>query len=230
MESEDSESDNHQPMRAIGNSTSSAPWEYRQNLLKSLKVPEILVYMLIAGGAVECDLSLVEIFAGVQSITRGFRVLGYASEAFDKISDPTMDVNTLFGFSMVCKLLLRLRPLGFLWAAPPCSSWVFLSKSTTGRRAWSPLGFEDNFRVSWNNTLVHRLCCLLELATNFQVFWVVEQPTSSTLWAHPRCIKLLERHGSLIQRAHTYMGMYGGASQKGMKLVGTAPWLSLPAP
>jgi hypothetical protein len=31
-------------------------------------------------------------------------------------------------------------------------------------------------------------------------------------------------------QAHTYMGMYGGESPKGMKLVGTAPWLSLSAP
>lgn len=184
--------------------------------------------MLLTGGLVECDLSALEIFSGVQSITNGFRTCGYTSESFDKISDPAMDMNTLSGFHMVCMLVLRIRPLGFLWAAPPCSSWVFLSKSTTGRKPWCPLGFQDNPRVSWNNVLVHRLCCLLELATCFEIFWIVEQPTSSTLWSHPRCVKMLERHGALIQKTHTYMGMYGGDSQKGMKLVGTAPWLSTP--
>jgi hypothetical protein len=229
-ESEASQSDDLQDIGLIDRSDVKTIWECRHDLLKAMKVPEILICMLLAGGILKCDLSSVEIFSGVQSITRGFRTLGYTSEAFDKILDPAMDVNTLFGFSMVCKLVLRLRPSGFLWAAPPCSSWVFLSKNSTGRRKCTPLGFQENFRVSWNNTLVHRLCCLLELATSFQIFWILEQPTSSTLWQHPRCIKLLERHGSSIHRAHTYMGMYGGESPKGMKLVGTAPWLSLSAP
>ena len=199
----------------------------RLDMIKYLLLPEF-VRKLRGMDLKRPYLAAVEYFAGVASITFGFRHFGYACEAYDVAHDDSMDFNTSAGFLKALALLLVTVPGGFIWCAPPCSSWVFLSVSSTGRSCSQPLGNETNDRVHWNNNLVHKLCMFLELASFLGMTWAIEQPTSSTLWRHPRVIDLLHKHKKEridILTTHTVMGMFGGDSQKGMKLYGTAPWL-----
>lgn len=173
---------------------------------------------------------LVEYFAGVASICFGFGCFQMQTAKYDKNYDEAMDLNTTIGMATALKFLCGLHKLGLVWAAPPCSSWVFLSVGTTCRSKSNPMGKTSNEKVHWNNILVHKLACLLEIATAFGCYFIVEQPTSSTLWQHPRVKTMFERLGCIVQDTHTYMGMYGGDSMKGMKLYGTAPFLHRPRP
>ena len=87
------------------------------------------------------------------------------------------------------------RPGGILVFAPPCSTWVFLSSSATGR-SWScPEGDTEAVCVKMANIFVRRMiylplghmpcvCTPLRLyyAVKKQVHILVEQPGSSATW------------------------------------------------
>ncbi len=132
--------------------------------------------------------------------------------------------NVLTPVGLLCMLrtVLDLRPGAVFWAAPPCSSWVFLSRGSTGRH----LQIEGDFcqrGVVAQNALIERLILALELCTLRGVVWVLEQPASSCLWRHPAMLECMQRHG--LSPWLLDMGAFGGTSQKPTRLVGTAPYL-----
>lgn len=199
----------------------------RLDILRWCGLPAALLAMV--EGRLACPgpgLFLAEYFAGVASICFGFSCFGMQSERFDKNYSDTMDLNTVEGFATALTFLVVTFQCGLTWAAPPCSSWVFLSAGTTKRKKTNPMGDCENEKVVWNNKLVHKLACLLEFASMFGIYFIIEQPTSSILWQHPRIQQMFQRLGTQVINTHTYMGMYGGDSEKGMKLYGTAPFLA----
>lgn len=201
----------------------------RRQLLQAAGIPLSIIAMMGVGTGGLTSQFLVEFFAGVASICFGFNVFKMEATKFDKNYSDCMDMNSSMGLATAVDCLCRVHKQGLVWAAPPCSSWVFLSVGTTGRSKERPLGREENEKVRWNNVLVHKLACLLEIATAFGIFFIIEQPTSSTLWQHPRVKEMFNRVGAhiAIKTTHTFMGMFGGDSQKGMKLYGTAPFLDM---
>ena len=58
------------------------------------------------------------------------------------------DICSTRGFTSCLNLCLRCQSIA--WLAPPCGSWVWLSRSTTGRSAETPLGNEQ-----WVNRCLH---------------------------------------------------------------------------
>lgn len=58
-----------------------------------------------------------------------------------------------------------------------------------------------------------------------QVYWIIEQPTSSLLFDHPRMARFLARHQDIIYKAVLDMGCWSLRSPKATLLVGTAPYL-----
>lgn len=81
----------------------------------------------------ERSLDFVEVFAGEQSVSRGLRAMGYVGVALDQRYDAAHNVLCPIGFLTLLHAVLHLKPGGLLWAAPPCSSWVFLSRASSGR-------------------------------------------------------------------------------------------------
>ena len=79
------------------------------------------------------DIDAVEYFAGVQSVTRGFAGRGYRAMAYDIVIDSRFDMTTSVGFLYAVELALRVRPRGFAFFAPPCSSFVWVNRGTSGR-------------------------------------------------------------------------------------------------
>lgn len=54
------------------------------------------------------------------------------------------------------QLVRRLRHQGVLWTAPVCSSWIWISRSSTGRSSANPLGDTSRICVQQGNLMVSR--------------------------------------------------------------------------
>ena len=168
-------------------------------------------------------LDFAEVFAGNGAVHRALHVLGYRGQAMDRDYCADHDVLRPSGLLVLLSTCLDLKPGGILWAAPPCSTWVFLSRATTGRHVLIE-GDTLSHNVVSQNALVERLVLALEICTLRGVFWILEQPANSVLWQYPAMRDCMHRHG--LAPCTCDMGAYGGTSQKPTHLVGTAPYLS----
>eukprot|EP00969_Alexandrium_andersonii_P091639 4044877-Alexandrium_andersonii.AAC.1 len=99
---------------------------------------------------------------------------------------------TFGGFVTATRFLLECLPGSLVWFAVVCSTWVFMSRSSTGRNV-CVLG-NGSACTKYANVMVHRVCLLCELASSCNVKWVIEQPTSSTMHRHPRFEQMLAKH------------------------------------
>lgn len=106
-----------------------------------------------------------------------------------------------------------LREGAVWWVAPPCNTWVFLSRSTTGRSLTRPKGAfmfplspsaftrskdvsedkageqihpADVLSASWCRLLpvLFHCCARCEFAWRKNIHYVIEQPSSSILWSY----------------------------------------------
>lgn len=72
------------------------------------------------------------------------------------------------------------------WQGIKCSTWVAISRATTLRSFFCPLGNEALQCVREGNLMASRLSLILLLVVVLGGKFVVEQPASSLLWRHPR--------------------------------------------
>ncbi len=170
------------------------------------------------------DLDFLETFAGDSSISRGLRLQGLVGAAMDLRFDAKHDIMTSVGFLCALKLLARVRPGGLFWSAPPCSSWVFMSRGSTGRHE-SVAGWHGTSPfVTTQNALAARVASLCSLASARGVWWVVEQPSSSRMFEYCPWVVLAEGLRPNIGMVRTFMDAFGADTAK-LLLVGTAPFL-----
>ena len=127
------------------------------------------------------------------------------------------------GFVLALNVLRRLLPKGLSWWAPPCGTWVYMSRGSTGRSKSDPLGFTSVECVAAQNRLVKRVVLLLRFVVCMGLFWILEQPTSSILQDHPTFQRNAKRLGK--KQAFLWMRCFGAATPKGTQLWGNAPWL-----
>ena len=169
-------------------------------------------------------LDFAELFAGHGAVGRALAASGYCGRAMDRTYHESHDLLSCTGFLTALQIALSLKPGGVMWLAPPCSTWVWMARSSTGRN----MAVHGNFTlplVLRQNALVERVVLLLEVVTAQGGHWIVEQPTSSILWHYPAMQACLARHGCTPQLLD--MGAYGGSSVKPTTLMGTAPYLQL---
>ena len=104
--------------------------------------------------------------------------------AYDKLHDNTHDLLTDEGLSIAVQwLLCIIRPGGLLWMGIPCSTWITLSRASTGRSNFLPLGVEPQSELVRQHNRLVELCCYLALtATALGIDYVVEQPRTSILF------------------------------------------------
>ena len=178
-----------------------------------------------AGPSLVAKHGYLEFFSGDESISKGMRLYGYSGLSFDLRR--CVDHNFLIpcGFLAALSACMRVRRGGLVWWAPPCSSWVFMSRSSTGR-AVSVEGNPFNEAVQAQNILVRRLVHLLTLLIKRGVYFIVEQPRSSIMWKHPVFKRFLRRWSGLIEDAHPQLGAFSLESRKDTILKGYAPHLS----
>ena len=86
------------------------------------------------GLCVERTLHAVEYFAGAREVTKAHHRRGRRVAAFEMKDHPKLcDFTGALGFCYATLLALRLAPGGIALAAPVCSTWVWINRSTSGR-------------------------------------------------------------------------------------------------
>ncbi len=168
-------------------------------------------------------LDFAELFAGKGAVHRALAALGFRGRRMDLSYDPGHDLLTPVGFLLAVQIALDLKPGGLMWLAPPCTTWVWMSRATTGRHI-QVVGDVTSPPVVRSNALTERLALLLEILHLKNCRYIIEQPCSSCLWDYPALRDVLRRHRS--GRCFLHMGAYGGTSLKPTTLMGTAPFLT----
>ena len=156
----------------------------------------------------------LEMFAGDQAVTEADLARGLVAAAFDILHDKKgQNILTTVGFANACFLSTLLGPGSKALTAPVCSSWSWMSRYSTGRKMWRPLGFTRHHSVRKANKMVARVVLQLYLWQARSAFWILEQPARSCLEDHPRFQCFLEEH--CIFRKHINMGEFGACTAKG---------------
>ena len=169
---------------------------------------------LCAFGEQAADLQSLELFAGKKAISRATQKFGFQACALDKTysSADTMDICTENGFRHALQLACRLMPGSTCWAAPVCSSWVWVSRSSSRRSATRPEGDTKISWVSQGNLQVKLTVTVLLVAFLRGAYVYVEQPCSSIM-------ELFEPMTSFVkliakQKCRVALGAYGAKSAK----------------
>lgn len=118
-------------------------------------------------------------------ICRAFRELqpriGFCL-AYDITLNPdNMDICSTWGFVNMLAVCFRVEAGCMTFWAPVCSTWVWMSRSSTWRRIWRPLGNESFATVRNANIMVSRVALCLHILAIRCVIWAVEQPLTSVL-------------------------------------------------
>ena len=176
------------------------------------------------------NLDNIEFFAGVSAIHRAALDLQLASCRYDIIfNQDSNDVNSLAGFLTAVQLCRRLKKGALAHFATVCSTWVWISRSSTKRSVTCPLSEKPTECVKQANKMVGRCTLLMILVMALEGIWILEQPSSSLMCLHPRLKAFKNRieERSLVNRCwwhcHTWMGMYGGESPKATRLWSCSP-------
>ena len=172
------------------------------------------------------DQDFVELFAGEAAVSQGMRLLGHSGFTMDLRISLDHDLLSPAGFVMLLSCLARLRPGAVFWAAPPCSTWVFMSRHSTGRDR-CVTGNTSSPYVLAQNALVCRLLVALRFCLARGVYFIVEQPHSTVMFEYPPFKRWLASAAAAgrVQRCHTQMGAFGLRAVKDTILLGTAPYL-----
>jgi len=148
----------------------------------------IVEYLMSLG--ITRDLDCVELFSGEGQLSQAFVDMTMTSDRLDLDLHPLHNMNKTSGLLHAIKLCLRLKVGGILWCGVPCSTWVFMSRGSTGRSVGAPLGRASAPAVLSVNTLASRVVACILMAGG--ATWFVEQPASSLLDRHPR-FRMLEK-------------------------------------
>ena len=112
------------------------------------------------------DIDALEFMSGQAEISKAAARVGLVSYGYDR-SYSTCDINninTAVGFKRAMQLTMRVKRHGAIWMAPVCSSWIWLSRSGSGRTREAAHG---NTAVSWvrsGNRMVVRLVLVMIVA------------------------------------------------------------------
>ena len=149
-----------------------------------------------------------ELFAGMRAWSEGMEMYEFDGLSFDKLYTASdilhtslrCDFLTPEGFLMVIAHVMRMHVRSVFLAAIPCFSWV--SMDTLGdNKEWVITTVDQN-------ALVSRLVYVLILCMKRGVYWIVEQPTSSNVFQHPRWKYMERKYGHLINAVITDLGVY----------------------
>ncbi|CAK9093449.1 Uncharacterized protein SCF082_LOCUS43965 [Durusdinium trenchii] len=184
--------------------------------------PRILMQLVVLitnfNGVMPMDLHLCEFFAGCMAVTGVWTRAGYRAAPFEILLDSSwMDILTPQGFCLAICMALRMRREAFAMLATVCSSWVFVSRSSSH-------GTHVMFQVSASNQkstsfkeMVAKMTLILYILESRRCYWCYEQPSSSMLWSHPRMQAFFKKVTCF--KAFTYMGAYGASTPKPTHLV-----------
>lgn len=177
------------------------------------------------------SIDAIEFYAGRRTIQRAFVVHeGMRAAAFDKsYADEAQSFTTDIGFLHSVVLALRLRARGLSFWATVCSTWVFMSRSSTGRDETCPLGSARFQCVQDANLMVARFALLVRMLAAKSCAFGLEQPATSLMAKHPRVVQLSKVRAELLNgewtQVQTYMAAFGTPIHKPTLLFGSGAWI-----
>jgi len=213
---------------------SNPPWgtgvSYSQRLQTTRFLPKkmlMIMLLLLKAAGPPSRVEAVELFAGCHSVTNGIRSMGFPAIGLDMSTVSEWDdLNTSAGFLRALTYVMALEPGGFLWAAPPCSSWVWVDRYQTGRSREQSLGDETRRSVHRANMQVSRVVLLVARAMLLHnAVCIAEQPSSSLFSLHPCWLELVNAMDGALEQIHMWMQPYGGSTPKATLLYGNHPAL-----
>ena len=165
------------------------------------------------------DVTLLETFAGKKNVSKAFKERGHFVQTFEINDDPLLqDILSALGYLNLIVGGLRTKQGGANVNGPVCSSWVFLSRSTTQRSLLCPLGNPRVRCVAQGNEMVARLMLFILVMCMKGVWWLIEQPSSSLMHCHPRFAWMMRSLPGKIHKQFVWLGAYGAESKKGIHL------------
>jgi len=174
-----------------------------------------------------CILDAVEGFAGEAAITKSLRSHCLLAVAYDYKYDAVLqNILNPYGYVFLLSLVLRLGPLGVMWLAVVCSSWVWVSRSSTKRSFVKPMGEESHVSVKQSNVMVSRATILIYICEALSLLWFLEQPSTSLMILHKRfqeLLKFLSSKKKKVWSTRVWLGLFGAESPKPLNIYSNEP-------
>ncbi|CAK9007318.1 unnamed protein product [Durusdinium trenchii] len=156
----------------------------------------------------------IDYFAGKCAISKAFKAKGYG--ALDIILNPLDDINSPVGFIRHLYAACHIARGGLGCMGIVCSTWVAINRGTSGRTAEDPLGRTWYPSVARANLMLVRAVLIIHTILYHQGHWMLENPLSSIIDLAPRLATLMQHR--VAHQTMTWLGMYGGTTQKPVKL------------
>ena len=168
----------------------------------------------------------VEFYAGVGNVARAFTKEGLEAKTYDIVQDANfMNMSSAYAFLTAIAYCMMLRKYSLSHWASVCSTWIWISRSSTKRGDSTPWGTADSCSgVATANEQVVRMAMLFMLCRVRQVYWMLEQPMSSSM------DKLSIMQQGCIgwsTRINTNMGAFGADSKKPTWLRSNGKWINV---
>jgi hypothetical protein len=191
-------------------------------------LPSWLLQLVLPLQDLPRTLDAVEFFAGDGQITAALQRAAFNVRAVDAASgEAESNLGSTRGFRNALSLIMQVKASGFIWLAPPCSAWVFLSSSWHGRspengyRGKRRKHFAD-IRDANSLAVVVAMCILVARWRN--VGYIMEQPSNSKLYKYGPIRRALR--ATQASKVSTYLQSFCPTFplQKALSLVFTCPW------
>ena len=167
-----------------------------------------------------------ELFSGVGRVASAFNFNGHVGAQFDYERHPVYENILRPEGLLTCLRIIRdIKAQGLCHYATVCSSWIYLSRASTGRSSAFPEG-DSRIRVTRSaNCMAARVALLMILTYIFGVKVLHEQPLSSLMSASKYFEWLRNVLRSILGgdwfECVTWMGAYGHELQKPTQLLST---------
>ena len=130
--------------------------------------------------------SFTEDFAGDHEVTRAAWDAGLGAAPFEiTIGGAAQNMCSSVGFSNCIAQTCKTKCGGGKLSAPVCSTWVFMSRGSTGRSKNLPLGDRTRSCVRNANIMVARVVLIIWLCSALGIYFILEQPMHSLMEMHP---------------------------------------------
>ncbi len=170
------------------------------NRWKVFKFPPEVVYLVLAiknSDKAPANCKLIEYFAGIEALVNRWTIAGHDALAFDKYSNQSAEDIAKFGVGdrhqdmcapegLVTALYYYFRgdTDALQWFATVCSTWIFMSRFTTGRSESVPMGNTTFGMVACANNMTARTGIVIALCYVQLKAWCLEQPDKSLMKCH----------------------------------------------
>ncbi|CAE7333576.1 unnamed protein product [Symbiodinium sp. CCMP2456] len=170
---------------------------------------------------------IIDLFGASAQMSKIWRKAGWEAFAFDIKSNPDHDMTSAKGFWTLCAAAKKLKKKGLIFGGPPCSLYVWISKSIHKRSQENKfVGDTSRLKVRMSNRIVANMVVFLEeLAAVKEFFSITEQPSSSEMFKMRNTSAMVKK--LKMESVWTWMGLFGHELPKATVLTGNLP--SLPS-